>query len=174
MKRWYVLQVYPGYEERIKKEIQSLIARQKADDLFGQILVPSARIKPLFGADSEKGVEQQQLFPGYVLVEMEMSVQSMSIALSVPRTVRFLGGDQPVPVSTQEANRILSQIKGEIAIVNNEEQFVVGQEVEIQDGPFLGFVGVIDRIDKHNDRLVVMVSIFGRMTPVELAFNQVK
>lgn len=174
MKRWYVLQVYPGYEERVKKEIQSLIAKECLDDDFGQILVPSAKLKPLFDGAMDKGFQEQQLFPGYVLVEMEMSVRTMSVSLASPRAVRFLGGDQPVPMSNQEVSRVVSQMKGEIAIVQEKEEFVVGQEVEIKDGPFAGFVGVIDKTDKHNERLIVMVSIFGRMTPVELAFDQVK
>jgi transcriptional antiterminator NusG len=88
--------------------------------------------------------------------------------------MRFLGGKDPVPLSTKEISRIVSQIKGEIAVGVEKEEFIVGNEVEIKEGPFAGFVGIIDKVDKSNEKLTVMVSIFGRMTPVELGFNQVK
>ncbi|HTM06653.1 MAG TPA: transcription termination/antitermination protein NusG, partial [Patescibacteria group bacterium] len=174
MKRWYVLQVYPGYEERVKKEIQNLIERKGFGELFGRLLVPSAKLKPLFDSVAGASLQEQQLFPGYILIEMELVPQAMGLVLASPRVVRFLGGDHPMPMSTQEINRIDSQVKGEIAVGPEKEDFVVGQSVEVIDNscPFTGFVGVIDRVDRDSERLTVMVSIFGRMTPVELGFHQ--
>jgi transcriptional antiterminator NusG len=176
MKRWYVLQVYPGYEERVKKDILSLVAKEKIEDLFGQILVPSAKLKPLFDVAGDMVAQDQHLFPGYVLVEMEMVPQAMGAALSSPRVVKFLGGDQPVPMSAKEVSRVDSQVKGEISVGPEKDRFVVGQEVEVVDKacPFAGFLGMVDKVDRSNEKLTVMVSIFGRMTPVELGFDQVK
>jgi transcriptional antiterminator NusG len=176
MKRWYVLQVYPGYEERVKTEIEKLIERKGLEEFFGRLLVPSAKLKPLFDSVAGNSLQEQQLFPGYILVEMELVPQAMSLVLGSPRVVKFLGGDNPMPMSTKEINRIDSQVKGEIAVGPEKEDFVIGQSVEVVDGtcPFTGFVGVVDRVDHDNERLTIMVSIFGRMTPVELGFNQVK
>lgn len=168
MKRWYVIQVYAGYEERVKADIQSLIAKGNLQDSFGEILVPSAKLRPLFeGQDS--GVEDQQLFPGYVLVEMETAPEAARLVLSSPRAVKILGN-----LSRREIDRIQSQIKGEIELGVEKEEFNVGQEVEIADGPFAGFIGIIDMVDRESEHLTVMVSIFGRMTPVELGFHQIK
>lgn len=110
-----------------------------------------------------------------MLIEMVANTQTMRLVLSNPRVVRFLGGMEPIPLSQKEIDRIISQMRGDVKVaVSEKADFVVGTEVEIKDGPFAGFVGIIDRVEKENERLVVMVSIFGRMTPVELGFNQVK
>lgn len=172
MKHWYVVQVFAGYEEAIKKDIEKRVKELGLEQYFGQLLIPSAKLKPLFEMAGAK--EDQQLFPGYLLIEMELVPQSMRLVQAASRVLKFLGGKEPVPLSKKEVERILSQMKGEIALAPRKSDFVVGAEVDITDGPFAGFVGVIDRIDEENERLTVMVSIFGRMTPIELGFNQVK
>lgn len=171
MKRWYVIQVYAGYEEGVKADLSKRIQEEGMQDSFGQVLVPAAAMRHLFDAGQAK---DEQLFPGYVLIEMELVPGVMRLVLSTPRVVRFLGGKDPVPLSQKEINRIISQIKGEVAVAKEKSDFVVGKEVDVNDGPFAGFVGIIDKIDEESERLTVMVSIFGRMTPVELGFNQVK
>jgi transcriptional antiterminator NusG len=172
MKRWYVIQVYAGYEEGVRADLSKRIQEEGMQESFGQVLVPSAAMKHFFDAGSAK---DEQLFPGYVLVEMELGAPGvMRLVTSAPRVLRFLGGKDPVPLSQKEIDRIISQVKGEVAVAKEKSDFVVGKEVDIADGPFAGFVGIIDRIDEESERLTVMVSIFGRMTPVELGFNQVK
>ena len=91
-----------------------------------------------------------------------------------PRVFKFLGGKEPVLLTKKEIDRILAQVKGEVAVAAKKSELVVGGEVTIKEGPFEGFVGVVDKIDEENEKVTVMVSIFGRMTPVELNFNQVK
>jgi len=118
--------------------------------------------------------KNQQLFPGYILVEMEMAPESLRLAIASPRALRFLGGKTPEPLTQKEIDRVLSQMKGEIKIDIQKEEFSVGSEIDIQEGPFSGFIGIIDKVDKENEKLTVMVSIFGRMTPVELGFHQIK
>jgi transcriptional antiterminator NusG len=171
MKRWYVIQVYAGYEQQVKADLEKRIRESVVNEYFGEVLVPSSKLKQMFEAVDTKS---QQLFPGYVLVEMEMKPETARVVTSSMRVLKFLGGEDPMPLATNEIDRILSQIKGEIKIRAEESGFVVGGEVEIQDGPFAGFVGIVDKVDKENEKLTVMVSIFGRMTPVELHFNQVK
>lgn len=174
MKRWYVVQIYAGYEDAIKKDIDKRIAEKGLSDLFGDVLIPSAKAKQAFSAAAASEKTDQQLFPGYLLIEMELLPETMRLVQSTPKVLRFLGGKEPVPLSKKEIDRVISQIKGEVALAPKKSEFVEGSEVDIAEGPFAGFVGVIEKIDEENERLTVMVSIFGRMTPIELGFNQVK
>jgi transcriptional antiterminator NusG len=171
MKRWYVVQVYAGYEQAAKLDIEKRIQAEQMQDYFGEILVPAAKSKPVFATDDNA---DQQLFPGYFLVEMEMTPESLRVVTSSIRVLRFLGGKNPEPISQKEIDRIISQVKGEIVVEVEREEFALGSEVDIVEGPFAGFVGIIDSVDYNNDKLTVMVSIFGRMTPVELGFHQIK
>ncbi len=171
MKRWYVLQVYAGYEQAAKVDVLKRVQEAGLQEHFGEILIPSAKQKQLFALEEEK---EQQLFPGYVLIEMEIMPETMRVVTASLRVMRFLGGVEPVPLAQKEIDRILLQVKGEIAVGPEREEFSIGSEVEIADGPFIGFVGMIEKVDKDSEKLTVMVSIFGRMTPVELGFNQVK
>lgn len=172
-KRFYVVQVYAGFEEQVKADIERQIAKQGLQDLFGEVLIPSAKVKKFF--EIEEGEAETQLFPGYILVEMELVPQAMHLVMESPRVIKFLGGKQPTPLTKKEIDRIMSQVKGEVAIAAPvAADFIVGTEVEIVDGPFAGFVGLIDRVDREAEKLTVMVSIFGRSTPVELRFDQVK
>lgn len=171
MKGWYVIQVYAGYEDAVKADILKRVQEKDMQDLFGQVLIPSAKIKQMFETEE---IKDQQLFPGYMIVEMEMVPQAMRLVKTSPRVMRFLGGMDPVPLSKREVDRIISQMTGEISLSKSTDDFTVGHEVEIADGPFAGFVGMIEKVDVETEKLTVMVSIFGRMTPVELGFHQVK
>ncbi|MCX5921954.1 MAG: transcription termination/antitermination protein NusG [Candidatus Dependentiae bacterium] len=174
MKRWYVVQVYAGYEEAVKADLLKRIQEKNLQDSFGDILVSSSstKLRNLFEVADAK---DQQLFPGYILVEMEVSPETVRLVISNSRVLRFLGGQhEPVPLTQKEIDRVISQIKGEIAIVSEKNEFITGSDIEISEGPFAGFMGIVDKVDKDSERLTVMVSIFGRMTPVELNFDQVK
>lgn len=172
MKRWYVVQVFAGYEESVKSDLERHVKKSDLQEDFGEILIPSAKMKSLFESVGE--AKDQQLFPGYLVIEMEMSPESLKFVLESPRALRFLGGRSPVPLSKKEVEKIVSQMRGEVIVSAGKEGFVVGSEIDISEGPFAGFVGVIDKIDYESEKLTVMVSIFGRMTPVELSFDQVK
>ena len=173
MKRWYVIQVYAGYEEVIRAELAKRIEEAGLEDLFGQILIPSTKMKQFFDS-GEASQQDQQLFPGYMLVELEDKPEAIRLVKSTARVTRFLGGATPAPLSQKEIDRVLGQMRGEVAVSVEKHSFEVGKEVEIRDGAFAGFVGIVDAIDEEGDKLTVMVSIFGRMTPVELSFDQVK
>jgi transcription termination/antitermination factor NusG len=172
MKRWYVVQVFAGYEDRIKADLTKSIEELDLGHLFGQVLIPSTQIKQMF--DSAGAVQSQQLFPGYMLIEMEAVPEAIRLVSATPRVTRFLGGKEPVPLASREIERILAQMKGEVTLSAQGHQFETGKEVEIKDGPFAGFMGIIGEIDEEGEKLKVMVSIFGRMTPVELGFDKVK
>ncbi len=172
MKRWYVVQVYAGFEEAVKSDLTKRIHDDGEEEKFGQILIPSARQKQMFDVDD---VKDAQLFPGYVLIEMEAVPEAIRLVTSSLRVIKFLGGNrEPVALAKKEIDRIIGQIKGEVAVAAKKSDFTVGSEVDITDGPFAGFVGIIEQVDDENERVTVMVSIFGRMTPVELGFNQIK
>jgi len=171
MKRWYVVQVFAGYEDLIKAGLMKRIQDEGLEDKFGEVLIPSARLKQFFSLEEEK---DEQLFPGYMLVEMEAIPEAVRLVASSPRVIRFLGGKDPVPLSQKEIDRVVAQMKGEVTVAPKRVDIVVGSEVAINEGPFEGFVGIVEKVDAENEKLTVMVSIFGRMTPVELRFNQVK
>lgn len=172
MKRWYVAQIYAGYEEAIKSDLLRRVAEEGLSDFFGEVLIPTAKLKQMFESVEQKN--DHQLFPGYLLIEMEPVQEAIRLVTTTPRIIRFLGGTTPVPLSQKEIDRIISQMKGEVTVAPKKSDFITGSEVEIAEGPFAGFVGIIDKIEEENEKLVVMVSIFGRMTPVELGFDQVK
>ncbi|MBT3455460.1 transcription termination/antitermination factor NusG [bacterium] len=172
MKQWYVVQVYAGYEDVVKADLEKCIKDEGLEELFGQVLIPSTRVKSAFGTDEED--KDQQLFPGYILVEMANEPKAIRLVSSVPKTLKFLGGKDPIPLSRGEIDRVIGQVTGKIEVTTQKSEFVEGKEVEIAEGPFAGFVGVIDKIDEEGEKLTIMVSIFGRMTPVEIGFDQIK
>ncbi|MBM17884.1 MAG: transcription termination/antitermination factor NusG [Epsilonproteobacteria bacterium] len=171
MKQWYVLQIYAGYEEKIKADLEYRIQHSELQDKFGEIMFPSAKMKQVF---SEAEEENQQLFPGYMLVQVALSADTMKLVLGTPRVLRFLGGKNPVALSQREIDRVIEKVQGGVVLSGDQSGLAVDSEVTIADGPFSGFVGVIEKIDPESERVTVMVSIFGRMTPVELRFDQVK
>ena len=172
MKRWYVVQLYAGYENIVKADLLKRIEEKALQDFFGEVLIPSAKMKQFFNASDS--LQDQQLFPGYMLIQMEATPEAIRLVTTTPRISRFLGGKDPVPLSTKEIDRILAQVRGEIVVSGEKHQFEVGKNVEIKEGPFVDVVGIIESINEESEKLTVMVSIFGRMTPVELTFDQVK
>ena len=171
MKRWYVVQVYTGFEEIVKVDLEKRVIEEKAEDLIGEILIPSGEVSSFFVDEKNK---KEKIFPGYLLIHMEMTGESYRIISSNHRVSRFLGGESPVSLSDKEVDRIFSQMSGKLAVPTEKALFTVGSEIHISSGPFSGFVGIIDKVDEDRERLTVLVSIFGRLTPVELGFDQVK
>jgi transcriptional antiterminator NusG len=171
MKRWYVVQVYTGFEDIVKTDIEKRAQEENLQDLLGQVLIPAGEMASFFGENKNK---KEKIFPGYLLVQIDMSGDMYRMVASTPRVTRFLGGENPVPLSEKEVDRIFAQISGKLAVPHEKTTFVVGSEVQIASGPFSGFAGIIDKVDDEREKITVMVSIFGRHTPVELGFDQVK
>lgn len=171
MKRWYVVQVYTGYEDRVKADLEKRVEEQGAEELFGEVLLPRGEmVSMLAAADAGK----EKIFPGYLLIQMEMTGEAHRLVSTTPRVTRFLGGEQPMSLSDKEVENIFTQMEDGMSVSADKTAFVVGNEVHITEGAFSGFVGVIDSVHEDNERVTVMVSIFGRMTPVELGFNEIK
>ena len=176
-KNWYVIQAYSGFEKNVQKTLKERIAREGMEEFFGQILVPVEEVVGI--KNGRKTVSERKFFPGYVLIEMEMTDESWHLVKSTPRVNGFIGGtaNRPLPISQREVDAIISQVS---AVVGSEKkpkprvEFVVGQQIRVSEGPFSDFNGLVDVVDYERNKLRVLVQIFGRETPVELDFSQVE
>lgn len=170
-KKWYVVHTYSGFEEKVKLSIEEKIDKQNLQDRIERILIPTERVIELKGG--KKKESDKKFYPGYILVEMDLDDDTWHIIRSTPRVTGFVGGASPVALSEEEVSVIIQQLeKGPVPQVKT--QFQKGESVRIIDGPFTNFVGSVEDVDLDHGRLCVMVSIFGRLTPVELNFFQVE
>jgi transcriptional antiterminator NusG len=170
-KNWYVVHAYSGYEEKVKLSIEDKVQKQGLTEKVARILIPTERVIELRAG--KKRESEKKFYPGYILVEMEMDDETWHLVRSTPRVTGFVGGMKPVALPEEEVEIILQQLeKGPAPQVRT--QFQKGEAVRINDGPFTNFVGFIEEVDMDHGRLRVMVSIFGRQTPVELSFFQVE
>ena len=170
-KNWYVVHTYSGFEEKVKLSIEEKTEKKGLQDKIVRILIPTERVIELKGG--KKRESDKKFYPGYILVEMELNDETWHLVRNTPRVTGFVGGTQPVALSEEEISVILQQIeKGPVPQVKT--QFQKGDSVRIIDGPFTNFVGSVEDVDMDHARLNVMVSIFGRQTPVELNFFQVE
>jgi len=170
-KNWYVVHTYSGSEEKVKQAIENKADKKNLRDKISQVLVPTERIIELKGGGKKES--DKKFYPGYILVEMELDDESWHLVRKTPRVTGFVGGSNPVALSQEEVDVILQQMeKGHAPQVKT--QYQKNETVRITDGPFSNFVGYIEDVDMDHGRLKVMVSIFGRQTPVELNFFQVE
>jgi len=170
-KNWYVVHTYSGFEEKVKLTIEEKREKKGLKDKISRILIPTERVIELRAG--KKRESDKKFYPGYILIEMEMDDETWHLVRSTPRVTGFVGGTKPVALSEEEIAVILQQIeKGPVPQV--KAQFQKGESVRIIDGPFTNFLGSVEDVDIDHDRLCVMVSIFGRQTPVELNFFQVE
>ncbi len=168
-KNWYVVHTYSGFEEKVRLGIEEKARLKGIEDKIGRILIPSEKVVELRG--KKKKESDRKFYPGYILVEMELDDETWYLIKNTLRVTGFVGGTRPVPIPEEEVDVIIQQLeKGPAPIVKT--RFEKGENVRITDGPFTNFVGFIDDVDMDHGRLKVMVSIFGRQTPVELAFSQ--
>ncbi|RMG74877.1 MAG: transcription termination/antitermination protein NusG [Nitrospirae bacterium] len=170
-KNWYVVHTYSGFEEKVKQSIEERVKKKGLEDKIGRILIPTERVIELRGG--KKRETDKKFYPGYIIVEMELNDETWHLVRSVPRVTGFVGGANPVPLPEEEIDVIIQQIE-RAPQQPPKAQFQKGEVVRITDGPFTNFNGVVDEVDLDHGRLKVMVSIFGRQTPVELNFYQVE
>jgi transcriptional antiterminator NusG len=173
-KRWYVVHVYSGMEKSVHKAMLERIERAGLQHLFGQVLVPSEEVVESKGG--QKSISERRIFPGYVLVEMELTDESWHVIKNTPRVTGFLGGsgNRPTPISEKEVAKILSQMEEGIEKPRPKVLFEVGEMVRVKDGPFADFNGNVEEVNYEKSKVRVSVAIFGRSTPVELDFSQVE
>jgi transcriptional antiterminator NusG len=170
-KNWYVVHTYSGFEEKVKLTIEEKVERQELKEKISRILIPTERVIELKAG--KKKESDKKFYPGYILVEMDMDDATWHLIRSTPRVTGFVGGSNPIALSEEEVDVILQQLeKGPVPQVKT--QFQKGESVRIIDGPFTNFIGHVEDVDIDHGRLNVMVSIFGRQTPVELNFFQVE
>ncbi len=170
-KNWYVVHTYSGFEEKVKLSIEDKTEKKDLKDKISRILIPTEKVIEL--RSGKKRESDKKFYPGYILVEMELDDETWHLVRSTPRVTGFVGGTKPVPIPEEEVEIILQQLeRGPAPQVKT--QFQKAENVRIIDGPFTNFVGYIDEVDMDHGRLKVMVSIFGRQTPVELHFFQVE
>ena len=173
-KRWYVVHAFSGFENQVKRSLLERISRSGMEDMFGEVLVPTEEVVEMRGGQQRKS--ERKFFPGYVLVQMEMTDETWHLVKDVPRVMGFIGGtgDRPAPISDKEAQSILQRVQEGVEKPRPKVLFEPGEVVRVIDGPFNDFNGVVEDVDYEKSRLKVSVSIFGRSTPVDLEFGQVE
>ena len=172
-KLWYVVHAYSNFEKKVAEAIQERAQNQGLADQFEQILVPMEEVVEM--RRGRKVSAERKFFPGYVLVKMDMSDDAYHLIKNTPKVTGFLGTEnKPIPISEEEAMRILQQVQEGIERPKPSVSFEVGEQVRVADGPFASFNGMGEEVDEERARLKVAVSIFGRATPVELEYGQVE
>ncbi|MDX9820607.1 MAG: transcription termination/antitermination protein NusG [Syntrophales bacterium] len=170
--KWYVVHTYSGFENRVKLSLQERIQAAGMEGSFSDILIPEEDIVEL--VSGEKKTSKRKFFPGYILVRMEMSEQTWHLVKDTPKVTGFIGSkEKPSPISDKDVEILRTRIDEGTLKPKPKFRFEMGDHVRIVDGPFTNFEGIIDEVKPEKGKLRVIVSIFGRSTPVELDFIQV-
>jgi transcriptional antiterminator NusG len=172
--RWYVVHAYSGFEKSVQRALIERIARSGMQDQFGEILVPVEEVVEMKGG--QKSISERKFFPGYILVQMDMTDESWHLVKSTPKVTGFVGGraNNPTPITDKEVDSILHQVQEGVEKPRPKVLFEVGESVRVKDGPFTDFHGNVEVVNYDKNKLRVSVLIFGRSTPVELDFGQVE
>ncbi|MBY0578688.1 MAG: transcription termination/antitermination protein NusG [Burkholderiales bacterium] len=173
-KRWYVVHAYSGFEKSVMRALLERIERSGMADKFGKILVPVEEVVEMKGG--HKSISERKFFPGYVLVEMEMTDETWHLVKNTNKVTGFVGGSamKPTPISEKEVENILKQMQEGVEKPRPKVLFEVGESVRVKEGPFTDFHGIVEDVNYDKNKLRVSVTIFGRATPVELGFGQVE
>jgi transcriptional antiterminator NusG len=172
-KRWYVVHTYSGHENKVKMVLEKAVKSQGLEESIQRVVIPTENVTEM--KNGKRTVTTRKFFPSYILVEMEMNDDTLHVINNTPGVSRIVGvGAQPTPLREDEVGRILDAMDTHKAKPTPEIPFKLGEHVRVVDGPFTDFTGVVDEVNAERGKLKVMVSIFGRPTPVELDFLQVK
>lgn len=171
--RWYILHTYSGFEQRVEQTIREMMRTRQENGLIKDVIVPTERvIEP--GKNGQKRTTTRKFYPGYIMINMIMTDFSWHMVQSIPKVTGFVGGkNRPAPMGPGEAERILALMETRQEQPRPKFSFEVGDDVRVEDGPFAGFNGVVEDVNDDKGKIKVLVSIFGRQTPVELNFMQV-
>ncbi len=170
--RWYVVNTHSGFEKKVAQAITEQSQRKGLAEYFSQVLVPMEEVIEV--RRGKKINAERKFFPGYILINMDMTDESWHLVKDTPKVTGFLGSSgKPSPISKEEAQAILSQVQEGVDKPKRSVIFEVGETVRVADGPFASFNGVVEDIDEEKERLKIAVSIFGRSTLVELGYGQV-
>jgi transcriptional antiterminator NusG len=171
---WYVVHAYSGFEKSVQRTLKDRAERAGMAEKFGEILVPVEEVVEMKGG--QKSISERKFFPGYVLVQMEMTDDTWHLVKSTPKVTGFVGGTatKPTPIPEREVQAIMQQIQEGVEKPRPKVMFEVGEAVRVIDGPFTDFNGAVEEVNYEKSKLRVSVLIFGRSTPVELDFGQVE
>ena len=173
MKKWYIVQTFSGFEQKVANSLKDIIKKKELAEKIEDVLVPMHEITEV--KRGKRVQRKKKYFPGYVLIKSEMDNNIYHMIKNIKKVSGFLGSKgTPIPVSDKEIEKILGQIKDGVAQPKSGIEYSVGEKVQVIDGPFASFNGLVEDIDEEKLRLKVSVSIFGRPTPVELEYNQVE
>ena len=172
-KRWYIVHAYSNFERKVAESIQERAAAAGLQDMFEEVLVPMEEVVEM--RRGRKVSSERKFFPGYVLVKMDLNDETYHLIKTTPKVTGFLGTEnKPIPITDDEAGRILQQVQEGVERPKPSVTFEIGEQVRVADGPFASFNGLVEEVDEERARLKVAVSIFGRATPVELEYAQVE
>ncbi len=170
--KWYIVHVYSGFESKVKMALEERIASSPHREKFGEVVVPTEQIVEL--VKGKRKESSRKFYPGYILVKMELDDETWYLINDTAKVSGFLGGrKKPTPISDDEAQQILSRMEAGKLKPQPKFLFESGDEVRVIDGPFTNFNGIVDEVNPEKGKIKVLVSIFGRPTPVELEFVQV-
>ena len=171
--RWYIVHAYSNFERKVAESIKERAVAAGLSDMFEEVLVPMEEVVEM--RRGRKVSSERKFFPGYVLVKMELNDQTYHLIKATPKVTGFLGTEnKPIPITDEEAGRILQQVQEGVERPKPSVTFEIGEQVRVADGPFASFNGLDEEVDEERARLKVAVSIFGRPTPVELEYAQVE
>jgi len=170
--KWYIVQVYSSFENKVKKTLEERIASYPHSEQFGAVLIPTEQIVAL--VKGKRKESSRKFYPGYILVRMELNDETWHIVNDTAKVTGFLGGrEKPTPLSDEESEKILSRMEAGRLKPKPKFFFETGDEIRVIDGPFTNFNGIVDEVNPEKGKIRVLVTIFGRSTPVELEFVQV-
>jgi transcriptional antiterminator NusG len=173
-KRWYVVHAYSGFEKTVQRTLRDRIDRSELTDQFGEILVPVEEVVEMKAG--QKNISERKFYPGYLLVQMEMTDETWHLVKSTPKVTGFVGGsaNKPTPITDKEVENIRQQVQEGVEKPKPKVLFEVGEAIRVKEGPFTDFHGNVEEVNYDKNKLRVSVLIFGRATPVELDFGQVE
>jgi len=170
--KWYVIQAYSGYESKVKLSLEERIRQEGLEEYFGEILIPKENVQETRGGN--KRVTSRTFYPGYIFVQMNLTDESWHLIKNTPKVSGFIGGQRPAPVPESEIAVIAQQDAEGAAQPKPRVVYEQGDHVRVLDGPFANFTGTIEEVKPDKQKVRVLVSIFGRATPVELDYGQVE
>ena len=171
--KWYIVHTYSGFENKVKLALEEQVRSQGKIDLISEVLVPTEKVVEL--VKGERKTSSRKFYPGYVLIKMELNDETWHLVKDTPKVTGFIGSkEEPVAIPEEDAQKIIAQMQEGVLRPKPKIKFETGDKVQVTDGPFTNFTGVVDEVRPDRGRVRVMISVFGRPTPVELEFTQLE
>jgi transcriptional antiterminator NusG len=171
--KWFVVHTLTGHEQKIRKVLDKIVKEKKMEDQFGRVVIPIENLVKV--KKGKRVVEEKRLYPGYIVIEMESTDEALRLVNSVSGVTHFLGSkNKPTALSDDEVKALLTQVEESKNKVITKIPFTKGERVTVIDGPFTDFIGTVEEVFPEREKVKVMVVIFGRPTPIELGFHQLK